>query len=188
MKKTTTIATILIAFLLVLSLAACEDNATELNSLKSITGTVTGMGENSLTIETDGQTYTFSTMGANVGEAPDLGPGVEVEIYYTGILDGTNTSNTAVKRIVQVETASSSLSSSTSDNGEEHFVTGTILDSDGASLVVRPSGQDALTFDIVGADATGANGLVIGDEVTVYYTGTIIGDDTSNATVTKLVQ
>ncbi len=186
MKKFTTHFAALLSILLVFSFAACggasSSAVSDPNEVKYVAGEITGTADGMITVKTDdGRELSFATGEADVSKAPDLAAGQTVEIYYKGTVNGSDATGVTVVRLVQDNSASAA--------DAEKFVTGNILESDGATLVIQPDdGSAALTFNIVAADATGADGLVVGDDVTVYYTGAIDKDDTSGVTVTRLSQ
>ena len=58
-----------------------------------------------------------------------------------------------------------------------------------STVTIETEDGTALTFSIPDeADQTEVNGMIIGDTLEITYTGNIDGEDTSNATVVKLVQ
>ena len=81
---------------------------------------------------------------------------------------------------------------------EEQVISGTITDAamhtvtieteDGATLTMADENPN-LAFSIPDeADRTQVDGMLIGDTLEITYTGTIDGEDTSNATVLKLIE
>ena len=72
---------------------------------------------------------------------------------------------------------------------EEQTITGTITEAADDTVTIETEDGTKLTFSIPAeADQTGVTELQAGDQLEVTYTGTIDGEDTTNATVVKLVQ
>ena len=78
---------------------------------------------------------------------------------------------------------------SNADGGEVSTVTGVIEDAAMNSVVIKTEDGLTLNFTIPDdADKTEVDGMTIGDTLEITYTGTIDGEDSSGAVVTKLVQ
>lgn len=75
-----------------------------------------------------------------------------------------------------------------SEYGE--LVTGTVVYYDGAMLMICSLDNTNLNFLVAGGevDKSEARELAVGSEVDIYFKGTVNGNDTSAAQVTKLVQ
>lgn len=72
---------------------------------------------------------------------------------------------------------------------EEQVISGTITDAAMHTVTIETEDGATLTFSIPDeADRTQVNGMLIGDTLEITYTGTIDGEDTSNATVLKLIE
>ncbi len=72
---------------------------------------------------------------------------------------------------------------------EEQVISGTITDAAMHTVTIETEDGATLTFSIPDeADRTQADGMLIGDTLEITYTGTIDGEDTSNATVLKLIE
>ncbi len=67
-------------------------------------------------------------------------------------------------------------------------VTGTILDASMNTIQIRAEDGRVLTFSTAEADTSKCDGLTVGSGVDVFYTGEIVGENTSSATVTALIQ
>lgn len=68
-------------------------------------------------------------------------------------------------------------------------ITGKIVESSTDSVTIETEYVSALKFTITeDTDQTHVNGLTVGDQLEITYTGTIENDDASNAVVVKLVQ
>lgn len=100
--------------------------------------------------------------------------------------DSVTTDSTATD---SVTTSSEAGTDSTAvDATVEQMVTGTITDAAMNTIVIKTADGVALTFSTESADKTEASGLLIDSTVIIYYTGTITGEDTTKAVVTRLVQ
>lgn len=72
---------------------------------------------------------------------------------------------------------------------EEQVISGTITDAAMHTVTIETEDGATLTFSIPDeADRTQVDGMLIGDILEITYTGTIDGEDTSNATVLKLIE
>ena len=77
----------------------------------------------------------------------------------------------------------------TADPAEEQTITGTILDATMSTVTIQTEDGEELSFSIPDdADESEVDGMTIGDQLQITYTGAIDGTDTSGATVVKLVQ
>lgn len=72
---------------------------------------------------------------------------------------------------------------------EEQVISGTITDAAMHTVTIETEDGATLTFSIPDeADRTQVDGMLIGNTLEITYTGTIDGEDTSNATVLKLIE
>lgn len=72
---------------------------------------------------------------------------------------------------------------------DEQVISGTITDAAMHTVTIETENGATLTFSIPDeADRTQVDGMLIGDTLEITYTGTIDGEDTSNATVLKLIE
>ena len=72
---------------------------------------------------------------------------------------------------------------------EEQVISGTITDAAMHTVTIETEDGATITFSIPDeADRTQVDGMLIGDTLEITYTGTIDGEDTSNATVLKLIE
>lgn len=77
----------------------------------------------------------------------------------------------------------------TADPAEEQTITGTIVDATMSTVTIQTEDGEELSFSIPDdADESEVDGMTIGDQLQITYTGAIDGTDTSGATVVKLVQ
>lgn len=75
-----------------------------------------------------------------------------------------------------------------SAEGSESEITGVIKDATMNAVTIETGDGKTLEFATGDADKTGVDGLLVGDRISVYYTGEIDGEDTSGAQVTRLVR
>ena len=68
------------------------------------------------------------------------------------------------------------------------IISGIIFEGTEGLLSIRTADGQELEFDAGGAAIVYIQGLRFGDPVTIYYTGTIDGTDTTNVVVKELVQ
>ena len=100
----------------------------------------------------------------------------------------TTTSTSTSTESETTEEAESGTADDTS-TAEEQVITGTITESAEGTVTIETEDGTALTFSIPDdADQTEVNGMTVGDTLEITYTGSIEGEDTSSATVVKLVQ
>lgn len=72
---------------------------------------------------------------------------------------------------------------------EEQVISGTITDAAMHTVTIETEDGATLTFSIPDeTDRTQVDGMLIGNTLEITYTGTIDGEDTSNATVLKLIE
>ena len=77
-------------------------------------------------------------------------------------------------------------SSSSEDPNTEHSITGTIDDVAMGKVYVRTDDGLVIPFEYTSADISGWTNSRPGSRVTVYYTGTLNGNDTSGIQVTRI--
>lgn len=115
-------------------------------------------------------------------ETGGLALGSEVDVYYTGVINGSDASAAQVTRLVQNQ-------SQAVVRTDVSVIGGIILESDGAALRITTLDGEEQTFHIgESVDKSNAKGLETGDYVTVFYEGGTTGTETGDVTVTKLVQ
>ncbi len=137
-----------------------------------VIGKLVETGTNSLTIRTSGGTkLTFATEMGSATPVKDWSAGTEVMVSYSGTISGSDASGATVVK-VEKHTLLGQLS-----------VSGTIVDATMNTLTIKTSDGRTLSFSTVDADTTQARGLSIDKNVTVVFTGYIIGSDTTNTRV-----
>ena len=173
---------VLLASLMLFSFAACSsetDSSSDTN--QSNVETVTTDEESGsdsteeTTDETDSETGTDASDETGTDATDETG---------TDATDETGTDATGTTD----ETASDS-AEETAGTAEQQTITGTILDATMSTVTIQTEDGEELSFSIPDdADETEVDGMTIGDQLQITYTGTIDGTDTSGATVVKLVQ
>lgn len=175
MKRVTAIA---MALMMVVAFTACggqEEEAAATTQYEK-TGVVQSVGDGSITILTNAdEELTFDISNAEI----DAGTEIQVDdvaiVFYSGeIVDGDTSGCTVYEVSVQP--------------GEEHEIKGklvTVGENEG-TITVDVDGQE-LTFDITEAERHYKNGIKVGNEITLKYTGVIKGRDTSRANVTVVI-
>ena len=171
---------VLLASLMLFSFAACSsetDSSSDTN--QSNVETVTTDEESGAdsteetTDETDSETDATDETGSDA--ADETG---------SDATDETGTDAT----VTTDETASDS-TEETAGTAEQQTITGTILDATMSTVTIQTEDGEELSFSIPDdADESEVDGMTIGDQLQITYTGAIDGTDTSGATVVKLVQ
>lgn len=161
---------VLLASLMLFSFAACSsetDSSSDTN--QSNVETVTTDEESGsdsteeTTDETDSETDATDETGSD--QTDETGSSETGSATNTGVYTGT------------------------ADPAEEQTITGTILDATMSTVTIQTEDGEELSFSIPDdADESEVDGMTIGDQLQITYTGTIDGTDTSGATVVKLVQ
>lgn len=181
---------VLLASLMLFSFAACfsdTDNSsdTNQNNVETVT-TDEESGSDSTeetTDETDSETGTDASDETGTDATDETGTDATDETG-TDATDETGTDATGTTD----ETASDS-AEETAGTAEQQTITGTILDATMSTVTIQTEDGEELSFSIPDdADESEVDGMTIGDQLQITYTGTIDGTDTSGATVVKLVQ
>ncbi len=139
-----------------------------------VTGEVTDVGMSTVTVrsEVDGEEYTFSREDAETYLEDGLVVGGFVEVVYSGVPDGTDTTGVQVLLI--------------QDNIRK-TITGTVVDEEMSTIRIETEDGRELTFSKELAESDRPEGSVPGAAVTLEYTGEIFdGDDTQFAFVWKI--
>ena len=182
---------VLLASLMLFSFAACSsetDSSSDTN--QSNVETVTTDEESGsdsteeTTDETDSETGTDASDETGTDAADETGSDAADETGSdatdeTGS-DATDETGSATNTGVYTGTA---------DPAEEQTITGTIVDATMSTVTIQTEDGEELSFSIPDdADESEVDGMTIGDQLQITYTGAIDGTDTSGATVVKLVQ
>ena len=181
---------VLLASLMLFSFAACSsetDSSSDTN--QSNVETVTTDEESGsdsteeTTDETDSETGTDASDETSTDATDETGTDATDETG-TDATDETGTDATGTTD----ETASDS-AEETAGTAEQQTISGTILDATMSTVTIQTEDGEELSFSIPDdADESEVDGMTIGDQLQITYTGTIDGTDTSGATVVKLVQ
>ncbi len=136
-------------------------------------------------VSLEDQFLSFSVVGDDIdkSEVKGISNGAEVDIFYTGTINGRDTSQVKVTKLAQTKQQAAVRT-------DVHLTGGTILESDGTILKVATYDGAELSFDVSDTeiDREGADGLVIGEKVAVFFEGEIVDNSTENVRVVKLVQ
>lgn len=184
---------VLLASLMLFSFAACSsetDSSSDTNQSKVETVTTDEESGSDSTEETtdatDSETAADATDETGTDATDETGTDATDETG-TDATDETGTNATGTTD----ETASDSAeeTAGTADPAEEQTITGTIVDATMSTVTIQTEDGEELSFSIPDdADESEVDGMTIGDQLQITYTGTIDGTDTSGATVVKLVQ
>ena len=189
--------------LLVFSLAGCSSGAATPSPSAAeitVTGVVTDAAMNTLTVKmADGAELSFSTMDATVDMKDGLLLGDTVAITYTGDIKDGDTSGASVtlvrdgadnsKNPLRLAAASESAAPDAPVEGEpaqEQSITGTVQAIGMSAVTIKTDDGTELSFLMDGVEITVSEGPLEGDRLTLVYTGTINGTDTSGATALRL--
>ena len=72
---------------------------------------------------------------------------------------------------------------SDADSDKEQSISGVVTDASMNTVTIKTDAGDELSFGTEDADVSKVNGMDVGKTLTIYYTGTIDGTDTSKVTV-----
>ena len=143
---------------------------------QSVSGTVgDGTSMNVLEIALkDGASESFPLMGVDVSGISGLTVGNPVRVFYAENAAAPAAYRRVVTRVEEADT--------------EQEISGTIVDASMNTLASQTDEGQELTFGTEDADKSKCGGLETGSRVTVFYTGTMDGTDTSGVTVLRLEQ
>ena len=165
---------VLLASLMLFSFAACSsetDSSSDTNQSNVETVTTDEESGSDSTEETTDETDSETAADATDETGTDA-------------TDETGTDAT----VTTDETASDS-TEETAGTAEQQTITGTIVDATMSTVTIQTEDGEELSFSIPDdADESEVDGMTIGDQLQITYTGAIDGTDTSGATVVKLVQ
>lgn len=178
---------VLLASLMLFSFAACSsetDSSSDTNQSNVETVTTDEESGSDSTEETTDETDSETAADATGSDAADETGSDATDETGTDATDETGTDATGTTD----ETASDS-AEETAGTAEQQTITGTILDATMSTVTIQTEDGEELSFSIPDdADESEVDGMTIGDQLQITYTGTIDGTDTSGATVVKLVQ
>ncbi len=122
---------------------------------KYITGTVTDVSMNNITVEWNGRNYTILKTDKTTVEG-DVIVGATVRVYHTGdIADGVEAIDISV---VAPELA----------NSDIKYITGTVVDASMNTIVIENGGHK---YSVLKDDNTKSDNVAVGDTVRVYHKG-----------------
>jgi len=99
----------------------------------------------------------------------------------------TPAASTSSKPTTAVETGDPEPTATSHDREGETCLAGTIVDAEHMTVTIKDEKGNEVTFTKEGADVSGLeNGLQIGNDICVYYTGQLDGTDASGVTVTRI--
>ncbi len=148
-----------------------------------VTGIIEEATMNTITIQVyDGKSLTFSTANADKSKCQGLTIGSRADVFYTGTILETDTLDVAVTAIQQPY-GDAKVSPCTPVR-----VSGVIQDGTMNTITIQVYDGKTLTFSTANADKSKCEGLIIGSNIDVFYTGTIEGTNTSNTNVTCMEQ
>ncbi len=139
-----------------------------------VTGEVTDAGMSTVTVvsEVDGQEYRFSKEDAEIHLEDGLKIGSNVEVVYSGVLEGTDTTGVQVLLI--------------QDNLRK-TITGTVVSEGMSAIQIETEDGRQLAFSKELAESNRADSAAEGGKVTLEYTGEIFnGENTEYAFVWKI--
>ncbi len=139
-----------------------------------VCGEVIDAGMSTVTVrsEVDDEEYTFSKEDAEIHLEDGLVIGGSVEIVYSGVLDGTDTTNAKVLLV---------------QDNQRKTISGTVVSEAMSTIQIETEDGRQLTFSKELAESDRANGSEEGAKVTLEYTGEIFdGENTQFAFVWKI--
>ena len=176
---------VLLASLMLFSFAACSsetDSSSDTNQSNVETVTTDEESGSDSTEETTDETDSETAADATDETGTDATDETGSDETGSDQTDETGSSETGSATNTGVYTG-------TADPAEEQTITGTILDATMSTVTIQTEDGEELSFSIPDdADESEVDGMTIGDQLQITYTGTIDGTDTSGATVVKLVQ
>ncbi len=160
----------------ILFFVACNAEAptSEQPQEKMAEGTIVNASVSDLQMQTDEAVeMNFQIENANIENVEDLIAGQKIQVYYTETAgNDTKTSLTATRII----------------NPEVNHVEGNVVDATMNTLTIQQNGGDPLSFSTEDADKSAIDGLLLGDDIKVYYVGEVSGTNTASVVVLKLTR
>lgn len=176
---------VLLASLMLFSFAACSsetDSSSDTNQSNVETVTTDEESGSDSTEETTDETDSETAADATDETGTDASDETGSDETGSDQTDETGSSETGSATNTGVYTG-------TADPAEEQTITGTIVDATMSTVTIQTEDGEELSFSIPDdADESEVDGMTIGDQLQITYTGAIDGTDTSGATVVKLVQ
>ncbi len=179
---------VLLASLMLFSFAACSsetDNSSDTNQSNVETVTTDEESGSDSTEETTDETDSETAADATDETGTDATDETGSDETGSDATDETGSDATD-----ETDSATNTgVYTGTADPAEEQTITGTIVDATMSTVTIQTEDGEELSFSIPDdADESEVDGMTIGDQLQITYTGAIDGTDTSGATVVKLVQ
>lgn len=149
------------------------DGSNALDGERAIGGAIEDATMNTITIKTiAGDTYSFTKENASVEVGNGLLIGENVTIYYTGTLQDAQNQTAEAVRIT-----------------DETTLTGKITDATMNTITIGIEGDKVFSFGTEDASVEAADGLLIGETVTIYYTGDLDAEaEVQTVTVVRIIE
>lgn len=149
------------------------DGSNALDGERAIGGAIEDATMNTITIKTiAGGTYSFTKDNASVEVENGLLIGENVTIYYTGTLQDAQNQTAEAVRIT-----------------DEATLTGKITDATMNTITIGIEGDKVFSFGTEDASVEAADGLLIGETVTIYYTGDLDAEtEVQTVTVVRIIE
>ncbi|MFV0351302.1 MAG: hypothetical protein ACK5JF_03190 [Oscillospiraceae bacterium] len=149
------------------------DGSNALDGERAIGGAIEDATMNTITIKTiAGGTYSFTKENASVEVENGLLIGENVTIYYTGTLQDAQNQTAEAVRIT-----------------DEATLTGKITDATMNTITIGIEGDKVFSFGTEDASVEAADGLLIGETVTIYYTGDLDAEtEVQTVTVVRIIE
>lgn len=154
----------------------------------SITGSVTQAAKGSITIaDSAGQSYSFSTGGAQKNMQDEPLTGDVLTLSYTGAITGTDTSGVTVVSIADgADNTQNPIRLQAIQDAMEKTVTGFVYAVGGSAATIQTDDGKKLSFLTSQADNELPDGLQEGIRVNITFTGPLTDTDTSGTKVVKI--
>lgn len=182
-RATKKIMSIVLVMMLLFSITACgkkdEPKTEKKEKSKTITGVLESFSGGIITMTSDEQEKNelkFEVKEAII-ECKNMLVGDEIAVVYEGEINGTDTSNVKVKKVI--------------DDGEnttkvQESIVGTMVDASMNTITIQSNDGKQYAFSTVGAKHTYKNGIKEGNWVRITYVGKIKGTDTSGVKVMEI--
>ncbi|MEF9941506.1 MAG: hypothetical protein RSA90_01060 [Lachnospiraceae bacterium] len=182
-KMRKTVALLLVTLLLV-SLTACtKSEQKKTTTKKNDTGTMSGILESfsggiikMKSDETDHQEFSFEVKEAKI-ECKNMLAGDEIVVVYDGEINGTDTSNVKVEKVIDDGKPTST---------KEATIVGTVVAVTTGTIQIKTNDGKEYTFTTIGAEQVYKNGVLEGNWVTITYVGELQGTDATGIKVIKI--
>ncbi|MEG0681757.1 MAG: SH3 domain-containing protein [Eubacterium sp.] len=171
-----------ITLLVLLTITGCgQKTASDTKKQEAVLdGTLKSYENGVLTMDTDkeGKPFElkFDTSSAEI-ESKNMVSGDNIEVFFTGEIDGTDTTKVKVTKLVDVGASAP----------DRSVVYGTVNDITQNSVTVKDNSGQTFKFNLTGAKMQLKNGMEVGNWVEVIYHGKINGTDASAVKVESVI-